>query len=87
MTEGLEALDKVFYDLRGLKETFNEQLTAEDEERYEEIKEELERLAKIDKLLEEYEIDDLLELDLALFDYYHRYDSVETRRVDDTNGN
>lgn len=81
MNKGVEALDKVFYDLRGLKETFNEQLTTEDEERHDTIKQELERLAKIDKLLEEYEIDDLLELDLALFDYYHRYDDVETRRV------
>ena len=81
MTEGLKTLDKVFYDLRQIKESFNEQLTAEDEERQEAIKKELERLAKIDKLLEEYEIDDLLELELALSDYYHRYDDVETRMV------
>ena len=81
MTEGLKTLDKVFYDLRQLKEIFNEQLTALDEERQEVIKQELERLASIDKLFEEYEIEDLLELELALYDYYHRYDDVETRRV------
>ena len=81
MSEGLKALDKVFYDLRQLKESFNEQLTTEDEERQETIKQELERLAKIDKLFEEYDIEDILDLDLALYEYYHRYDSIETRRV------
>ena len=83
--EGLKTLDKVFYDLRQLKECLNEQLTTLDEERQEAIKQELERLASIDKLFEEYEIEDLLELELALSDYFHRYDDVETRRVDDTN--
>ena len=83
--EGLKTLDKVFYDLRQIKECLNEQLTTLDEERQEAIKQELERLASIDKLFEEYEIEDLLELELALSDYFHRYDDVETRRVDDTN--
>ena len=37
----------------------------------------------IEDLLEKYEIEDLTELEIALDQYYHRYDKVETRRVDD----
>lgn len=40
-------------------------------------------LGKLEDLLEKYEIKDLAELEIALDYYYHRYDKVETRRVDD----
>lgn len=41
------------------------------------------KLQKIENLLEKYEIEDLSELEIALDQYYHRYDKVETRRVND----
>lgn len=47
-----------------------------------EIKKDLDRLEKLENLLEKYEIEDLSELEIALDQYYHRYDKVETRRVD-----
>ena len=40
------------------------------------------KLQSIENLLEKYEIEDLLELEIALDQYYHRCDKVETRRVD-----
>ena len=46
---------------------------------YEEI---YKHLSKYENLLEKYEIEDLAELEIALDYYYHRYDKVETRRVD-----
>lgn len=46
---------------------------------YEEI---YKHLSKYENLLEKYEIEDLSELEIALDQYYHRYDKVETRRVD-----
>ena len=39
------------------------------------------RLEKLEDLLEKYEIEDLSELEIALDQYYHRYDNVQTRRV------
>ena len=39
-------------------------------------------LYALEDLLEKYEIEDLAELEIALDQYYHRYDKVETRRVD-----
>lgn len=39
-------------------------------------------LGKVEDLLEKYEIEDLVEMEIALDQYYHRYDKVETRRVD-----
>ena len=36
---------------------------------------------ELEDLLEKYEIKDLAELEIALDQYYHRYDKVETRRV------
>lgn len=41
------------------------------------------KLYKIEDLLEKYEIEDLAELEIALDQYYHRYDNVQTRRVED----
>ena len=41
------------------------------------------KLQSIEDLLEKYEIEDLSELEIALDQYYHRYDKVETRRVKD----
>ena len=41
------------------------------------------KLGKLEDLLEKYEIKDLAELEIALDQYYHRYDKVETRRVND----
>ena len=38
-------------------------------------------IGKLEDLLEKYEIKDLAELEIALDQYYHRYDKVETRRV------
>ena len=39
------------------------------------------KLFQLEDLLEKYEIKDLAELEIALDQYYHRYDKVETRRV------
>ena len=44
----------------------------------------LNKLGKLENLLEKYEIEDLAELEIALDQYYHRYDKVETRRVDNS---
>ena len=41
------------------------------------------RLSKYEDLMEKYEIEDLAELEIALDQYYHRYDNVQTRRVND----
>ena len=49
---------------------------------YDIIKQELDRLEKLENSLKKYEIKDLSELEIALDQYYHRYDKVETRRVD-----
>lgn len=40
------------------------------------------KLGKLEDLLEKYGIEDLVELEIALEQYYHRYDKVEIRRVD-----
>ena len=40
-------------------------------------------LGKVEDLLEKYEIEDLSELEIALDQYYHRHDNVQTRRVGD----
>ena len=40
-------------------------------------------LSIYENIMEKYEIKDLAELEIALDQYYHRYDKVETRRVDD----
>ena len=45
-------------------------------------KEVCDKLFQLENLLEKYEIKDLAELEIALDQYYHRYDKVETRRVD-----
>ena len=39
------------------------------------------KLGKLEDLLEKYEIEDLAELEIALDQYYHRYDNVQTKRV------
>ena len=39
------------------------------------------KLQKFEDLLEKYEIEDLSELEIALDQYYHRCDNVQTRRV------
>ena len=41
------------------------------------------KLFQLEDLLEKYGIEDLAELEIALDYYYHRYDNVQTRRVDD----
>ena len=46
---------------------------------YEEI---YKHLSKYEDLLEKYEIEDLAELEIALDYYCHRYDNVQTRKVD-----
>lgn len=40
------------------------------------------RLSIYENLMEKYGIKDLVELEIALDKYYHRYDNVETRRVE-----
>lgn len=35
----------------------------------------------IEDLMEKYEIEDLVELEIALDQYYHRHDNIQTRRV------
>lgn len=40
------------------------------------------KLGKIEDLMEKYNINDLVELEIALDYYDHRYDKVETRRID-----
>ena len=39
------------------------------------------KLGLIEDILEEYGIEDLIELKIALDYYNHRYDKVETRRI------
>ena len=46
-------------------------------------KEVCDKLFQLENLLEKYEIEDLSELEIALDQYYHRYDNVQTRRVED----
>ena len=46
-------------------------------------KEVCDKLFQLEDLLEKYEIEDLAELEIALDQYYHRYDKVETRKVED----
>lgn len=41
------------------------------------------KLDKLEDLLEKYEIKDLAELEIALDQYYHRCDKIETRRMND----
>ena len=41
------------------------------------------KLQKFEDLLEKYEIEDLVELEIALDQYYHRCDNVQTRRVEE----
>ena len=38
-------------------------------------------LGKVEDLMGKYDIEDLTEMEIALDQYYHRYDKVETRRV------
>ena len=39
-------------------------------------------LGKVEDLMGKYDIEDLVEMEIALDQYYHRYDKVETRRVE-----
>ena len=41
------------------------------------------KLGQIEDLMEKYNINDLVELEIALDEYDHRYDDVQTRRVDE----
>ena len=40
------------------------------------------KLGKLEDLMEKYKIDDLVDLEIVLDYYEHRYDKVETRRMD-----
>ena len=40
------------------------------------------KLGKLEDLMEKYDINDLVELEIALEHYYHRFDGVHTERVD-----
>ena len=40
------------------------------------------KLGHIEDLMEKYELEDLVELEIALDQYFHRADNVQTRRVD-----
>ena len=40
------------------------------------------KLGKIEDLMEKYDINDLVELEIALDYYKHRYDNVQTRKID-----
>ena len=39
------------------------------------------KLGKIEDLMEKYEIEDLIDLEIALCYYYHRFDGLHTERV------
>lgn len=39
------------------------------------------KLGKLEDLMEKYEIEDLIDLEIALVYYYHRFDGVHTERV------
>lgn len=41
------------------------------------------KLGQLEDLMEKYNIDNLTDLEIALLYYYHRFDDVQTRRVDD----
>ena len=40
------------------------------------------KLGKLEDLMEKHKINDFVELEIALDYYEHRYDKVETRRID-----
>lgn len=42
----------------------------------------LHKLHTLENLMKKYEIEDLAELEIALDQYYHKYDKTKTRRVD-----
>lgn len=39
------------------------------------------KLGKIEDLMEKYDIEDLIDLEIALDYYYHRFDGLHTERV------
>ena len=39
------------------------------------------KLGKLEYLMEKYEIEDLVDLEIALNYYYHRFDGIHTERV------
>lgn len=39
------------------------------------------KLGQLEDLMEKYEINDLTDLEIALLYYYHRFDDVQTRRM------
>lgn len=47
------------------------------------VSEIMNKLGQLEDLMEKYEINDLTDLEIALNYYDHRYDDVQTRRVDD----
>ena len=57
-------------------------VACDDYMQYEAEQNAIHKLGKLEDLMEKYEIEDLVELEIALDQYYHRYDKVETRRVD-----
>ena len=60
------------------KEEYLEQL--KNAPTYEEI---YKHLSIYEDLLEKYKIEDLAELEIALDQYYHRHDNIQTRRVEE----
>ena len=47
------------------------------------ISEVMKKLGKLEDLMEKYEIEDLTDLEIALDYYDHRFDDVQTRRIDE----
>lgn len=47
------------------------------------VSEIMNKLGQLEDIMEKYEINDLTDLEIALNYYDHRYDDVQTRRVDD----
>ena len=43
----------------------------------------MKKLGKLEDLMEKYNINDLVDLEIALNYYYHRFDDVQTRRIDE----
>ena len=41
------------------------------------------KLGQLEDLMEKYEINDLTDLEIALLYYYHRFDDVQTERIDE----
>ena len=82
MSKGLEALE-IIKNIQITTFGNSDLIESAYKKEVETIKQSLLKAQEQEKLLEKYEIEDLAELEIALDQYYHRCDNVQTRRVND----